>query len=285
MIYESICNIPECNGDDTDSPTYCGEDKGFFKFNGLYSVNSSVRNITHDLLLLYRVKKLLKLPKYSNHFERKFKERNEFLYDIFEKSNYYGNEEALEQEEALEKEKALEEVLEKEKALDQEEVLKEVFKEAFNKALEKQKDIKKHLTKEQALEKPLEKEFLIEEALEEALEEAVLKAPEKNQVLKEAFKKAKAKVLEIKKIEYGSPEKYNVSPLTDGLPEKINNVIDAHNALKKQIMTPNCKSRNDSSHGIYAKYSGTGKPYSSLGTLTIYESGIPMKFVPTLPIV
>ena len=241
----------------------------------------------------------MKHPKYSDkfHVERKFKERNEFLYDIFEKSNYYGNEKKLEENEAQQKEQAVEEALvkaleealkeelEKEKAPEQETVLKKVCRRAFKKALENQKKIKKGLSKEKALEKPYEQEFIIEEALEEAYEEALEKAPEQETVLKKALSKALSKaksqeVLQIRKFEYGTPEK-----LTDGLPEKINNVIDAHNALKTQIMTPICKRLNDGSHGEYSKYSGSGKPYSSLGSLTIYESGIPMKFVPTPPIV
>ena len=327
LIYESISNILECNG---------YEAKGFFKFHGWHSIDSSVRNISHDLLLLYRVKKLLKHPKYSDkfHVERKFKERNEFLYDIFEKSNYYGNEKKLEEDEARQKEQAVEEALEgalkgalKEafkikKALEQKEALEKeqeahvqkkalekeqeahvqkkvikVCRIAFTTALETQKNIKERLSKEEALNNPYEQEFIIENALlyaKEALEKVFEKPPDKKtviekvlseyeEVIKKAFLKARSKaksqeVLQISKFEYGTPEK-----LTDGLPEKINNVIDAHNALKNQIMTPICKSLNDGSHGEYSKYSGSGKPYSSLGSLTIYESGIPMKFVPTPP--
>ena len=71
--------------------------------------------------------------------------------------------------------------------------------------------------------------------------------------------------------EYGSVEKYDISPLThDELPEKINNVIDAHNALKTQIIK--YKNENDLYHQLYI----------SLGTLTIYQSGAPMQFTPRI---
>jgi len=181
LIYESICNnIQECNG--------CGEDKGFLHFDGLHSVKSTVRNITHDLLLLYRVKKLLRHPKFSPYYGN-FKELNDSLNLIFEKSNYYGNEETLEQEEALE-----------------------------------QEAVKKGL-----------------------------KAP-----------------LELK-YEYGSPEKSSSDST------KINNVKDLHDELKIQVMKS--KKANDMS------YDDRLLKYTSLGMLTIYESGIPMKFTPHPPTV
>jgi hypothetical protein len=175
-IYESICkNIPECNGRSDGFPityTYCGEDQGFSNFDeseyGLgHSINSSVRNITHDLLLLYRVKKILKYR--SEHPEE--------LQPIFDNLEY-GDEVALEAEELR---------------------------------------------------------------------------------------------LGESQWEYGSVEKYDISPLThDELPEKINNVIDAHNALKTQIIK--YKNENDLYHQLYI----------SLGTLTIYQSGAPMQFTPRI---
>ena len=57
-------------------------------------------------------------------------------------------------------------------------------------------------------------------------------------------------------------------PKRDGLPEKINNVIDAHNALKTQVLK--YKPENDQDHiGL-----------TSLGSLTIYQSGRSMEFKP-----
>jgi hypothetical protein len=70
--------------------------------------------------------------------------------------------------------------------------------------------------------------------------------------------------------EYGSPELYDTSPLIDGLPKEINNVIDAHNALKTQVIKNTYD--NDAYH----------QTMSSLGELTIYESGKPMKFKPKI---
>ena len=171
-IYEAICkNIPECNG---RKQTYCGEDQGFLSFDeseaGIgYSISSSVRNTTHDLLLLYQVKKILKHPYFQS------KEKNPLLQTIFEKSEY-GNEVEYEEEELL-----------------------------TNKT----------------------------------------------------------------KYEFGSVEKHDISPITDdGLPEKINNVIDAHNALKTQVLK--YKPENDQDHiGL-----------TSLGSLTIYQSGRSMEFKP-----
>ena len=71
------------------------------------------------------------------------------------------------------------------------------------------------------------------------------------------------------KYEFGSVEKHDISPITDdGLPEKINNVIDAHNALKTQVLK--YKPENDQDHiGL-----------TSLGSLTIYQSGRSMEFKP-----
>ena len=91
-IYDIISkNIPECD----DGPgRYGGHDKGFSSFdNGIgYSIDSRVRNRTHDLLLLYRIKKILKHPYFSD------KDSNPFLQNIFDNLEY-GNEVALEAEE------------------------------------------------------------------------------------------------------------------------------------------------------------------------------------------
>uniref|UniRef100_A0A6C0H3B4 Protein kinase domain-containing protein n=1 Tax=viral metagenome TaxID=1070528 RepID=A0A6C0H3B4_9ZZZZ len=175
-IYESICkNIKECNaGGRYGYPvTYCGEDQGFSNFDtskyGIgYSINSGVRNITHDLLLLYRAKKLLKHPSLSHKIQ------NPLLQAIFDKSEY-GNEILLEAEELATGEE---------------------------------------------------------------------------------------------KYEFGSVEKYDQNPLIDGMPERIDNVIDVHNALKTQILKN--QQENDDYHESMA----------SLGRLKIYESGKPMKFKP-----
>ena len=167
-IYESICkNIKECNaGGKKGAPvTYCGEDQGFscFDENGIgYSINSTVRNTTHDLILLYRIKKQVKdspvsLARFSNPL----------LQTIFDKSEY-----------------------------------------------------------------------------------------------------GREKLLSKKEYEYGSVELYDTSPiLDDGMPEKINNVIDAHIALKKQVLEN--KLDNDLYHATM----------TSLGSLTIYESGRAMEFI------
>ena len=160
-IYESICNnIPECTGKRFPIK-YCGEDQGFSNFDesadGLgHYISSSVRNISHDLLLLYRVKELLNYL--SDH-----PEQLQPIFDNFE----YGNERADEV--------------------------------------------------------------------------------------------------------YGSVEKYDISPLThEELPEQINNVLDAHNALKTQIIK--YKNENDLYH----------QKYTSLGTLTIFQSGESMQFTPKI---
>ncbi len=171
-IYESICNnIPECNSKSFPIK-YCGEDQGFSNFDeseyGLgYSISSSVRNISHDLLLLYRVKKLL-------NYRSDCPEQLQPIFDNFE----YGDERALEAEEV-------------------------------------------RLGKSQW--------------------------------------------------EYGSVEKYDISPLThEEIPEQINNVLDAHNALKTQIIK--YKNENDIYH----------QKYTSLGTLTIFQSGESMRFTPKI---
>ena len=65
-----------------------------------------------------------------------------------------------------------------------------------------------------------------------------------------------------------SPLKHDINPLSDGLPEKINNVIDAHNALKTQVLKN--KDLNDLNH----------VSLTSLGNLTIYQSGRSMEFIP-----
>jgi len=175
-IYETICeNIRECNGGGKNGLplNYCGEDQGFSNFDtskygiGHY-IDSSFRNITHDLLLLYRVKKLLKRPSLSHKLS------NPLLQTIFDRSKY-ANE-------------------------------------------------------------------LLSEA--EELKTGVVR------------------------YEYGSPELYDTNPLIDGMPEKIDNVIDAHNALKTQVI----KNKTDN-----ASYYQT---MTSLGKLKIYESGKPMKFKP-----
>ena len=162
-IYDIISkNIPECD----DGPgRYGGHDKGFSSFdNGIgYSIDSRVRNRTHDLLLLYRIKKILKHPYFSD------KDSNPFLQNIFDNLEY-GNEVALEAEEL-----------------------------------------------------------------------------------------ATGKT----KYEFGSVEK--LSDYT--FPERINNVIDAHNALKRAVSQ--CKIQNDLDH----------QALTSFGSLTIYQSGRPMKFI------
>ena len=175
-IYETICkNIQECDGGGTNGLplNYCGEDQGFSNFDtskyGLnHYINSGVPNITHDLLLLYRVKKLLKSPSLSHKLS------NPLLQTIFDRSEY-GNELLIEAEQ-----------------------------------------------------------------------------------LKTG----------VPKYEYGSPELYDTNPLIDGMPEQIDNVIDAHNALKTQVI----KNKTDN-----ASYYQT---MTSIGKLKIYESGKPMKFKP-----
>ena len=165
-IYETICkNIPECNDGPGD---YCGKDKGFATFGDKnfvseYSVDSCVRNRTHDLLLLYRIKKELKRPSWSD------KVSNPFLQNIFDNLEY-GNEVSLEADK---------------------------------------------------------------------LETGV-----------SAY-------------EFGSVEKLS----DDIFPERINNVIDAHNALKRAVSQ--CKIQNDLDH----------QALTSFGSLTIYQSGRPMKFI------
>ena len=168
-IYDAVCqNIPECDG---DFPS-CGKSQGFSSFDpdGIgYSISSTVRNKTHDLLLLYQIKKLLKYPSLQT------KVNNPLLEPIFERSEY-GNEVAYEEEERI-------------------------------------------------TNKP--------------------------------------------KWEFGSEEKPDISPLSDDeLPEKINNVIDAHNALKTQVIKN--KEVNDLDH----------VGFTSLGRLTIYQSGRSMEFIP-----
>lgn len=162
-IYDTISkNIPECD----DGPgKYGGHDKGFSSFdNGIgYSIDSRVRNRTHDLLLLYRIKKILKHPYLSD------KDSNPFLQNIFDNLEY-GNEVALEAEEL-----------------------------------------------------------------------------------------ATGSI----KYEFGSVEKLS----DDTFPERINNVIDAHNALKRGVLQS--KIQNDLDH----------QALTSFGSLTIYQSGRPMKFI------
>jgi predicted DNA-binding ribbon-helix-helix protein len=155
LIYNAICeNIPECDGD-MDTTQNCGEEWGFETFNKdaypEYYINTTVRNTSHDLLLLYQVKKMC----------RHHPVTNPLLQTIFDKL-HYGEEE-----------------------------------------------------------------------------------------------------------EFGSVEKNNVSPLIDELPEEINNVMDAHNALKKQVMEQ--KSKNDLYDLYYNKL-------TSLGVLTIYQNGGTMDF-------
>ena len=162
-IYDTISkNIPECD----DGPgKYGGHDKGFSSFdNGIgYSIDSCVRNRTHDLLLLYRIKKILKHPYWSD------KDSNPFLQNIFDNLEY-GNEVALEAEELA---------------------------------------------------------------------------------------------TGSTKYEFGSVEKLS----DDTFPERINNVIDAHNALKRGVLQS--KIQNDLDH----------QSLTSFGSLIIYQSGCPMKFI------
>ena len=173
-IYETICkNIQECNGDGFPL-TYCGEERGFSNFDiskyGLdYYINSAVPNITHDLKLLYTVKKELKdvLPHIS---------LDPLLQTIFDRLEY-GDEVKLEAEQ---------------------------------------------------------------------------------------LRTGKLKY------EHGSEEKSTTGVLIDGIPDKINNVIDAHNALKTQILKN--KEANDA---LY-------ETMTSLGELTIYESEKPMEFKPII---
>ena len=165
-IYETICkNIPECTTN-YDRTRNCGQDKGFSTFGNEnfysgYSIDSCVRNRTHDLLLLYRIKKELKRPSSSK--------TNPLLQNIFDNLEY-GNEVELEAEEA----------------------------------------------------------------------ESGFPA-----------------------YEFGSVEKLS----DDTFPERINNVIDAHNALKRAVSQ--CKIQNDLDH----------QALTSFGSLTIYQSGRPMKFI------
>jgi hypothetical protein len=176
-IYKTICeNIEECNGGGKLNlpQTYCGEDQGFSNFdtsrNGIgYNINSSVSNMTHDLLLLYRVKKELKdeLPD---------KRVDPLLQSIFDRLEY-GDELQLEAEQIR--------------------TGKKIY-------------------------------------------------------------------------EHGSEEKPTTGKLIDGIPDKINNVIDAHNALKTQVLKN--KEANDA---LY-------ETMTSLGELTIYESGKAMEFKPKI---
>lgn len=173
-IYETICkNIQECNGGGFPL-TYCGEEQGYSNFDtskyGLgYYINSAVPNITHDLKLLYRVKKELKdkLP---------FISIDPLLQTIFDRLEY-GDEVKLEAEQLR-------------------------------------------------TGKPI--------------------------------------------YEHGSNEKLSTGVLIDDIPDKINTVIDAHDALKTQILR-----NKDSNDAVY-------ETMTSLGELTIYESGQPMEFKPNL---
>jgi hypothetical protein len=166
-IYETICkNIPECTTN-TDITRNCGQDKGFstfgnenFYYSG-YSIDSCVRNRSHDLLLLYQIKKELK-----RHSSSK---TNPLLQNIFDNLEY-GNEKLLETEEL------------------------ETGSSSY---------------------------------------------------------------------ELGSIEKLT----DDNFPERINNVIDAHNALKRAVLE--YKTQNDLDH----------EGLTSFGSLTIYQSGRPMKFI------
>ncbi len=77
-------------------------------------------------------------------------------------------------------------------------------------------------------------------------------------------------LLEAEKLETGLPayEFGSIEKLTDdNFPERINNVIDAHNALKRGVLES--KTQNDLDHIAL----------TSFGTLTIYQSGRPMKFI------
>ena len=65
---------------------------------------------------------------------------------------------------------------------------------------------------------------------------------------------------------YGTKEIYDSNPLVDGMPTKITNVIDAHQALKKIILDT-----KDANEEYY-------KSMETLGTFLIYESGEIMKF-------
>jgi hypothetical protein len=65
---------------------------------------------------------------------------------------------------------------------------------------------------------------------------------------------------------YGTKEIYDSNPLVDGMPTKITNVIDAHQALKKIILDT-----KDANEEYY-------KSMETLGTFLIYESGEMMKF-------
>ena len=65
---------------------------------------------------------------------------------------------------------------------------------------------------------------------------------------------------------YGTKEIYDSNPLVNGMPTKITNVIDAHQALKKIVLD-----KKDANETYY-------ESMESLGTFTIYESGKTMKF-------
>lgn len=65
---------------------------------------------------------------------------------------------------------------------------------------------------------------------------------------------------------YGTKEIYDSNTLVDGMPTKITNVIDAHQALKKIILDT-----KDANEEYY-------KSMETLGTFLIYESGEMMKF-------
>jgi hypothetical protein len=106
-----------------------------------------------------------------------------------------------------------------------------------------------------------------------------LQTKEMNPLLKPIFERSEygneVAYDKIQKWEFGSEEKLDISPLkhdinplSDGLPEKINNVIDAHNALKTQVLKN--KDLNDLNH----------VSLTSLGSLTIYQSGRSMEFIP-----
>jgi hypothetical protein len=158
LIYDAICeNIPECDGD-WDKTKNCGEEKGFETLNENtypeYYINTTVHNTSHDLLLLYQVKKMCKHHPVTNPF----------LQTIFDKLQYGKEGE-----------------------------------------------------------------------------------------------------------DFGSVEKNNVSPLTDDLPEEINNVIDAHNALKTQVIKQQIKN-DECKNDLYYN------TLTSLGILTIYQCGGIMDF-------
>ena len=63
-----------------------------------------------------------------------------------------------------------------------------------------------------------------------------------------------------------------IENVNSGLPKKIVNVIDAHDALKKEILLKKHRKNNEE---LYASM-------VSIGTLTIYQDGRDMDFVPTI---